>query len=108
MPLHTPCLVPQTRPACCQIRGQQSSLGACCSPLSCQHQSTHVISKRDGGHETGCNAVQEEAAEDLGPLLQGVLFAALDSHDEGLLWDVCSRFVVMYDPDIAFIRQLEV
>jgi hypothetical protein len=49
-----------------------------------------------------------EAEEDRGPLLRGVCFAALDSHQEGLLWDVCPAFVVMYDPDVAFIRQLEV
>lgn len=50
----------------------------------------------------------EEPAEDLGPLLRGVRFAALDAHQEGVLWDVCPAFVIMYDPDVAFIRQLEV
>ena len=62
-------------------------------------------------HPTVCYAMHRagaEVEEDGGPLLRGVCFAALDSHQEGLLWDVCPAFVVMYDPDVTFIRQLEV
>lgn len=40
--------------------------------------------------------------------LQGVVFHALESRDESVLFDVQPAFVVMYDPDISFIRQLEV
>ncbi len=54
-------------------------------------------------NHTGQAAVDEE----LGRLLQGVAFAALESHQEGELWAARPAFVVMYDPDIAFIRQLE-
>lgn len=42
------------------------------------------------------------------PLLKGVHFCALDGRDMGVLWDVQPAFVIMYDPDIAFVRQLEV
>jgi hypothetical protein len=59
-------------------------------------------------HERSACCAGAEVEEDRGPLLRGVHFAALDAHQEGLLWDVCPAFVVMYDPDVAFIRQLEV
>lgn len=71
-------------------------------------QSLHLLEENIA---TVCVAVYCTGAvveEDRGPLLRGVCFAALDSHQEGLLWDVCPAFVVMYDPDVAFIRQLEV
>lgn len=45
-------------------------------------------------------------AED--PLAEGVRFCALEAHEQGLLWDLAPAFVVNYDPDIAFVRQLEV
>ena len=43
----------------------------------------------------------------LGPLAEGVRFCALDVHEEAALWDVAPAFVVIYDPDIALVRQLE-
>lgn len=42
------------------------------------------------------------------PLLEGVRFVALEGHDVMSLWEACPAFVVMYDPDVAFTRQLEV
>ena len=36
------------------------------------------------------------------------MFYALDSRQESILWDVKPSFVVVYDPDITFVRQLEV
>jgi hypothetical protein len=41
-------------------------------------------------------------------LLQGVQFHSLESRDESVLFDMEPAFVLMYDPDIAFVRQLEV
>ena len=49
-----------------------------------------------------------EAAEQEAPLLAGVRLLALDSHEDVRVWEEGPAFVVMYDPDIAFIRQLEV
>ena len=49
-----------------------------------------------------------ESEEDVVPLLVGVQLLALDSGDEVDVWEPGPAFVVMYDPDIAFIRQLEV
>lgn len=49
-----------------------------------------------------------EPVEEEAPLLAGVQLLALDSHDEADVWEPGPAFVVMYDPDIAFIRQLEV
>ena len=41
-------------------------------------------------------------------LLKDVEFYALDSRQESILWDVQPVFVVVYDPDVTFVRQLEV
>jgi len=41
-------------------------------------------------------------------LLKDVVFYALDSRQESILWDVKPVFVVVYDPDVTFVRQLEV
>jgi hypothetical protein len=41
-------------------------------------------------------------------LLKDVVFYALDSRQESILWDVKPAFVVVYDPDVTFVRQLEV
>lgn len=41
-------------------------------------------------------------------MLQGVMFHALESRNDGVLWDVQPSFVVMVDSDVAFVRQLEV
>lgn len=41
-------------------------------------------------------------------LLKDVEFYALDSRQESILWDVKPAFVVVYDPDVTFVRQLEV
>ena len=35
-------------------------------------------------------------------------FYNLESKEEGVLWDVKPSYVIMYDPDMAFIRQIEV
>ena len=41
-------------------------------------------------------------------LLKDITFYALDSRQETILWDVKPAFVVVYDPDVTFVRQLEV
>lgn len=40
--------------------------------------------------------------------MKDVVFYALDSRQESILWDVKPSFVIVYDPDITFVRQLEV
>ena len=47
----------------------------------------------------------QPADEGLG---QYVRFYNLESREEGILWDTKPSYVIMYDPDMAFIRQLEV
>lgn len=42
------------------------------------------------------------------PLLQNVHFFATDGKDMGVLWEVQPAFVIVYNPDISFVRQLEV
>ena len=46
--------------------------------------------------------------EDDEGLLKGVEFYALDSRQESILWDVKPAFVIVYDPDVTLVRQLEV
>ena len=48
----------------------------------------------------------EAAAES--PMMRGVMFYALESQQESLVWQVQPTHVILYDPDIPFIRQLEV
>ena len=42
------------------------------------------------------------------PLLRMTAFYALESNHQTVLWDVRPDVVIMYDPDMACIRQLEV
>lgn len=51
--------------------------------------------------ENGDSAEEEQA-------LLGFAFTSLENHDEGILEQLQPLCVVMYDPDIAFVRQLEV
>lgn len=46
--------------------------------------------------------------EERSPLLEGVSFHALESRNDGILWDCAPACVIMYDSDVAFVRQLEV
>ncbi|KXZ54474.1 hypothetical protein GPECTOR_4g539 [Gonium pectorale] len=41
-------------------------------------------------------------------LLSDVAFYSLDAHDEFVLWRLRPSFVIMYEPDLAFLRQVEV
>ena len=60
-------------------------------------------------HDAGGAAAEEGAKGGEGaPLLKGVQLLALEAHEEGALWDLRPCFVVLFDPDIAVIRQLEV
>ncbi len=54
-----------------------------------------------GGGGEGAAGVEPDG------LAAGVRFCALEGREEGLLWDLAPAFVVNYDPDIAFVRQLE-
>ncbi|EFJ52250.1 hypothetical protein VOLCADRAFT_103253 [Volvox carteri f. nagariensis] len=38
-------------------------------------------------------------------LLQDVHFVSLDGHDEFVLWRLRPSFIIMYEPDLAFLRQ---
>lgn len=42
------------------------------------------------------------------PLLQNVHFVAIDGKDMGVLWEIQPIFIIVYNPDISFVRQLEV
>ena len=57
---------------------------------------------REGGEEA------EDGEDEGDEALRGFAFAALEKHDEGVLDARRPRYVIMYDPDIAFVRQLEV
>ena len=56
-------------------------------------------------HLAGEADKDQPADEGLG---QYVRFYNLESREEGILWDTKPSYVIMYDPDMAFIRQLEV
>ena len=72
--------------------------GNACGVAAAEHCHAH-LPKRLG--------LTADAESDEG-LLQDVEFYALDSRQESILWDVQPVFVVVYDPDITFVRQLEV
>ncbi|KAL4433054.1 hypothetical protein ABPG77_006481 [Micractinium sp. CCAP 211/92] len=61
-----------------------------------------------GGSQRGGAAAVPAAQAAQHPLLEGVRFVALEGHDVMSLWEACPAFVVMYDPDVAFTRQLEI
>ena len=48
------------------------------------------------------------APHEQSPLLEAVGFYALESRNDGVLWDRAPACVIMYDSDVAFVRQLEV
>lgn len=50
-------------------------------------------------------AAQASETEGVGRFVR---FYNLESKEEGILWDVKPSYVIMYDPDMAFIRQIEV
>ncbi|KAL0051045.1 hypothetical protein WJX82_001096 [Trebouxia sp. C0006] len=54
------------------------------------------------------HATQAAGGESEEGLLKDVVFYALDSRQESILWDVKPAFVVVYDPDVTFVRQLEI
>ena len=79
----------------------------------------------DGGGEGGprarvgkkapepAEALAEEAsiageADVPAPLLDGVTFYAIESRSFDVLWDISPSYVVFCEPDLAFIRQLEI
>lgn len=79
----------------------------------------HAVHRRSGGGaaasasgvweaDGSASAGLAEEGEEQQPLLEGVAFHALDSRVDGVLWDVAPAHVIMYDSDIAFVRQLEV
>jgi hypothetical protein len=49
-----------------------------------------------------------ERAKQQQPQQRRIHFYALDSQDPAVLWRVAPGFVVVYDADLAFLRQLEV
>ena len=63
--------------------------------------------------EAGATKQQEHGEEGAeaapeSPMMRGVMFYALESQQESLVWQVQPTHVILYDPDIPFIRQLEV
>ena len=61
----------------------------------------HLWSPPDDGKE-------RDHEGETSPLLQNVHFFAVDGKDMGVLWEVQPAFVIVYNPDISFVRQLEV
>ena len=59
----------------------------------------------DNGNEQGD---RPKTQRDDSEVVNGCAFCSLEGHDEGVLERLQPRYVVMYDPDIAFVRQLEV
>ena len=56
----------------------------------------------------GASSTDAADEEPLNPLLENVTFSALESRNDGVLWDCNPACVIMYDSDVAFVRQLEV
>ena len=69
-------------------------------------QQMHVASLCQSQHPWFRPAAADGDSDD--GLLKDVTFYALDSRQETILWDVKPAFVVVYDPDVTFVRQLEV
>ena len=65
---------------------------------------------RDLNAANGAAATDAAAGvhEEQSPLLEGVCFHALESRNDGILWDCAPACVIMYDSDVAIVRQLEV
>eukprot|EP00884_Botryococcus_braunii_P016193 jgi/Botrbrau1/3257/Bobra.174_1s0029.1 len=82
--------------------GRGGSRGSAPAPAELESPPPNV-SPPLGGQKDG-----EDVGVPQSEVLQGVKFRALENRDESTLFDVQPAFVVMYDPDIAFIRQLEV
>ncbi|GIL92347.1 hypothetical protein Vretifemale_19875, partial [Volvox reticuliferus] len=62
-----------------------------------------------GGPADGANGPSVAPLHSPPPsLLRDVHFVSLDGHDEFVLWRLKPSFVIMYEPDLAFLRQLEV
>lgn len=48
---------------------------------------------------------EEKAVPDI---LQNVHFLALEGKDTGMLWEIRPAYILVHDPDIALVRQIEV
>lgn len=59
------------------------------------------------GGPAGQGEAGERQQPEQHPLLAGVEFLALETHGFMRLWEAQPAWVVMYDPDVAFTRQLE-
>ncbi|EFN55307.1 hypothetical protein CHLNCDRAFT_134272 [Chlorella variabilis] len=60
-----------------------------------------AAARQPGGEAGPCQQAQHH------PLLDGVRFVALEAHDVMALWEAAPGYVVVYDPDVAFTRHLE-
>ena len=64
--------------------------------------------------DKGCGAGSPTPLEDMAsqaetsPLLQGVCFLAMENSPLGVLEKLQPAFVIVHDPDVTFVRQLEV
>lgn len=52
--------------------------------------------------------VEDCGPAEICPELAGVHFLSLDSQNPFLLWELEPQYVIMYDLDVEFLRQLEV
>ena len=72
-------------------------------------ESPDAEAKSDGMANGASSAGAAEQAPSSGSsLLDAVSFHALESRNDGALWDCSPGCVIMYDSDVAFVRQLEV
>lgn len=67
--------------------------------------SQHAAASAAAGEEAADGQAGQASEEH--PLLAGVEFLALETHGFMRLWEAQPAWVVMYDPDVAFTRQLE-
>ena len=55
-----------------------------------------------------CHIVDAQEEEDAAKILENVHFLALEGKDTGLLWQVRPAYIIVHDPDVSFVRQIEV
>lgn len=74
----------------------------------CRQSGQESPPPEDGSERAGQDMGAENGDDEQSPLLEGVVFLALDSRADSVLWDARPVFIIMVDSDVAFVRQLEV
>ncbi len=71
-------------------------------------ESSEAAKSEDMANGASSAGAAEHAPSGGSSLLEAVSFHALESRNDGALWDCSPGCVIMYDSDVAFVRQLEV